>query len=405
MSLNRNIKVSVCAILSSILIYIILITKFDVISEGEGVLSINDSNINILSPSSGIIQDIYITRGDHVKSGMKLLTIGNIEDRHKRNLLEFNSDFYSSRVTELSEELVGLKETFKTGQPIDSKSESSKILKVNNRYEAYELKKNDLIDKKKDFVKKEENFKKQERLLEEKSELIKESLGNTVRYLDSKLDVEKIKIQAIESKLLLNEVESSVELAYQEFVQLTLDLISQTEDELRRSKEQLSLNVSEFNTVLDRIQSTTINSNIDGSVLSLKVGLAKGVYIERNSEILTLKRSDDGVYVDAKFDSKFRPYLTVGQQTKVKVDAPGIRGFYYGKIKDISVDSFEYDEYSKQGRRYYSVKISFYDNDEVINKLNGLLGLKTSVYVINDTMTFLEYIVSVFNKDLDFSVW
>ena len=375
------------------------------ISEGEGVLSINDSNINILSPSSGIIQDIYITRGDHVKSGMKLLTIGNIEDRHKRNLLEFNSDFYSSRVTELSEELVGLKETFKTGQPIDSKSESSKILKVNNRYEAYELKKNDLIDKKKDFVKKEENFKKQERLLEEKSELIKESLGNTVRYLDSKLDVEKIKIQAIESKLLLNEVESSVELAYQEFVQLTLDLISQTEDELRRSKEQLSLNVSEFNTVLDRIQSTTINSNIDGSVLSLKVGLAKGVYIERNSEILTLKRSDDGVYVDAKFDSKFRPYLTVGQQTKVKVDAPGIRGFYYGKIKDISVDSFEYDEYSKQGRRYYSVKISFYDNDEVINKLNGLLGLKTSVYVINDTMTFLEYIVSVFNKDLDFSVW
>ncbi len=405
MSLNRNIKASVCAILSSILIYIVLITKFDVISEGEGVLSINDSNINILSPSSGIIQDIYITRGDHVKSGMKLLTIGNIEDRHKRNLLEFNSDFYSSRVTELSEELVGLKETFKTGQPIDSKSESSKILKVNNRYEAYELKKNDLIDKKKDFVKKEENFKKQERLLEEKSELIKESLGKTVRYLDSKLDVEKIKIQAIESKLLLNEVESSVELAYQEFVQLTLDLISQTEDELRRSKEQLSLNVSEFNTVLDRIQSTTINSNIDGSVLSLKVGLAKGVYIERNSEILTLKRSDDGVYVDAKFDSKFRPYLTVGQQTKVKVDAPGIRGFYYGKIKDISVDSFEYDEYSKQGRRYYSVKISFYDNDEAINKLNGLLGLKTSVYVINDTMTFLEYIVSVFNKDLDFSVW
>ena len=405
MSLNRNIKVSVCAILSSILIYIILITKFDVISEGEGVLSINDSNINILSPSSGIIQDIYITRGDHVKSGMKLLAIGNIEDRHKRNLLEFNSNFYSNRVTELSEELVVLKETFKNGQPIDSKAEYSKILKVNNRYEAYELKKNGLIDKKKDFVKKEENFKKQERIKKKKSELIKESLGKTVRYLDSKLDVEKIKIQAIESKLLLNEVESSVELAYQEFVQLTLDLISQTEDELRRSKEQLSLNVSEFNTVLDRIQSTTINSNIDGSVLSLKVGLAKGVYIERNSEILTLKRSDDGVYVDAKFDSKFRPYLTVGQQTKVKVDAPGIRGFYYGKIKDISVDSFEYDEYSKQGRRYYSVKISFYDNDEAINKLNGLLGLKTSVYVINDTMTFLEYIVSVFNKDLDFSVW
>ncbi|MFM2589890.1 HlyD family secretion protein [Vibrio sp. TBV020] len=405
MLLTKSIKACLAFIVLSLMLYVTLITKFDVISEGEGVLSINDSNVNILSPSSGIIQDIYITRGDHVKDGTKLLTIGNIEDRHKRELLEFNSDFYSKRVDELSNDLSKLKETFDKGFPTDDKTGSSKLLKVKNQYEAYEFKKNDLIKKRNDFLIKDRNFKNQEFLLEEKSNLIKESLGKTVRYLDSKLDVEKIKLQAIESKLLLNEAESLVELAYQDFTQLTLDLISQTEDELRRSEEQLSSNLSEFNTVTDRIQSTTINSNIDGSVLSLKVGLAKGVYIERNSEILTLKRNDDGVYVDAKFDSKLRPYLTIGQQAKVKVDAPGIRGFYYGEIKDISVDSFEYDEYSKEGRRYYNVKISFYENKEAIKKLNGLLGLKTTVYVINDTMTFFEYITSVFNKDLDFSVW
>ncbi|MGR6831711.1 hypothetical protein [Aliivibrio wodanis] len=405
MLLTKWFKKIVIILLLSIIFYSITIVKFDVISEGEGVLSINDSNVNILSPSSGIIKDIYITRGDTVSNGTHLLTIGNIEDGHKRELLDYNSDFYSERVSKLSLELINLKETFKDGKPLSKDIDSSMLLKVKNKYRIYLLKKNELEDKERNFIVRNENFKNQETLLQNKSDLIRESLGDTVRYLDSKLEVEKIKLQALESKLLLDEAKSLVEAAYQDFVQLTLDLIGQTEDELRKSRELLTVNLSEFNTVKDRIQSTAINSNIDGTVLSLKVGLAKGVYIERNAEILTLKRNDDGVYVDAKFDSKFRPYLGIGEIAKVKIDAPGIRDFFYGKINDISVDSFVYDEYSKEGKRYYNVKISFYDNKEVIKKLNGLLGLKTTVYIVNDTMTFFEYILSVFNKNLDFSVW
>ncbi|OCH19960.1 hypothetical protein [Aliivibrio logei] len=405
MLLTKWFKKIVIILLLSIIFYSITIVKFDVISEGEGVLSINDSNVNILSPSSGIIKDIYITRGDTVSNGTHLLTIGNIEDGHKRELLDYNSDFYSERVSKLSLELINLKETFKDGKPLSKDIDSSTLLKVKNKYRIYLLKKNELEDKERNFIVRNENFKNQETLLQNKSDLIRESLGDTVRYLDSKLEVEKIKLQALESKLLLDEAKSLVEAAYQDFVQLTLDLVGQTEDELRKSRELLTVNLSEFNTVKDRIQSTAINSNIDGTVLSLKVGLAKGVYIERNAEILTLKRNDDGVYVDAKFDSKFRPYLGIGEIAKVKIDAPGIRDFFYGKINDISVDSFVYDEYSKEGKRYYNVKISFNDNKEVIKKLNGLLGLKTTVYIVNDTMTFFEYILSVFNKNLDFSVW
>lgn len=405
MLLTKWFKKIVIIIILSIMSYSITIVKFDVISEGEGVLSINDSNVNILSPSSGIIKDIYVTRGDTVSNGTHLLTIGNIEDGHKRELLDYNSDFYSERVSKLSLELVSLKEIFKDGKPFSKDIDSSTLLKVENKYRIYLLKKTELEDKEFNFVIRNENFKNQETLLQDKSDLIRASLGDTVRYLDSKLEVEKIKLQALESKLLLDEAKSLVEAAYQDFIQLTLDLIGQTEDELRKSRELFNVNLSEFNTVKDRIRSTAINSNIEGTVLSLKVGLAKGVYIERNAEILTLKRNDDGLYVDAKFDSKFRPYLDIGEIAKVKIDAPGIRDLFYGKINDISVDSFVYDEYSKEGKRYYSVKIAFDDNEEVIKRLNGLLGLKTTVYIVNDTMTFFEYILSVFNKDLDFSVW
>ncbi len=405
MLLNKFFKSGLVLLSLLVVIYVTMINQFDIISEGEGVLSINDSNVNVLSPSSGIIKDIYVTGGSVVNDGTRLLTIGNIEDGHKINLLEFNKNFYAERVDKLTYELELLRGIFDKGEPINEQTSSSKILKLNNQYRLYELKKAELVDKELNFHIKNESLSIQESLLNKKSELIQDALGETVRYLDSKLDVERIKLQEIESKLLLDEATGLAKAAYHDFVQLNLDLIEQTEEELRKSKEQLSINLSEFNTVQDRIRSTTISSNVDGSVLSLKVGLAKGVYIERNSEILTLKRNDDGIYVDAKFDSKFRPYLSIGQIAKVKVNAPGIRGFFYGKIKEISVDSFEYDEYSKQGSRYYYVKIYFHEEEEVVKKLNRLLGLKTTVYVVNDSMTFLEYIVSVFNKDLDFSVW
>ena len=181
-------------------------------------------------------------------------------------------------------------------------------------------------------------------------------------------------------------------------------MTDQAENEFEKNTEMLQTTRSELNTVSERIESTEINSTVNGTVLSITDGLAKGVFIERNAQIMTLKRADEGVYIDARFDSKFRPYLAVGEVAKVKFNAPGIKDYFYGWIDNISMDSFEYEEYSRQGARYYNVKVMF-DRDEELSRLSTLLGLKTAVYAVNDQMTFLEYIVSTFNKDLDFSVW
>lgn len=408
MSLISVVKRAAIVLVVIGLLLLLTMVRFDIVSQGEGVLAINDSNVNILSPSSGIIREIYVTRGDDVHVGAPLLLIGNIEDENRRELLELNSTLYARQLQLLTKELAVLKRILQAGQVTASDSESLpdsiKVLKISNKYNSYAQQKADLEDKQAIAVQKRTSLSQQEKILRNKSNMIHEALGDTVRYLDSQLEVERVRLQLVESDLLLEEARSQVEIAYLDFIQLVLDLTDQAENEFEKNTEMLQTTRSELNTVSERIESTEINSTVNGTVLSITDGLAKGVFIERNAQIMTLKRADEGVYIDARFDSKFRPYLAVGEVAKVKFNAPGIKDYFYGWIDNISMDSFEYEEYSRQGARYYNVKVMF-DRDEELARLSTLLGLKTAVYVVNDQMTFLEYIVSTFNKDLDFSVW
>ena len=101
MSFIKYLKPLFGIILTGAAIYFVVFTQFDVVSEGEGVLAINDSNVNILSPSSGTIKKIFVTSGDDVEN-QQLLTINNIEDENKKTLLDFNLNFYSEQVTKLA---------------------------------------------------------------------------------------------------------------------------------------------------------------------------------------------------------------------------------------------------------------------------------------------------------------
>ena len=408
MSSTKVAKKAAIALLCIAVLLLLTMARFDIVSQGEGVLAVHDSTVDIRSPSAGIIREIYVTRGDDVHVDSPLLLLGNIEDENKRELLEFNSAFYAKQVASLTKELEVLKVILQTGQVTEANSantpESIKVLKVGNKYESYAQQKADLKDKQVMTAQKRASLNQQEKILQNKSNMIREALGDTVRYLDSQLEVERVRLQVVESDLMIEEARNQVEIAYLDFIQLILDLTEQTENEYEKNTELLQTARSDLNTVSERLESTEINSTVNGTVLSIADGLAKGVFIARNARIMTLKRADEGVYVDARFDARLRPYLAVGEVAKMRFDAPGIKDYFYGWVDNISSDSFAYDGLAKQGTRYYDVKIML-DGDKEPLRLSTLLGLKTSVYVVNEQMTFLEYLLSTFNKDLDFSVW
>ena len=74
---------------------------------------------------------------------------------------------------------------------------------------------------------------------------------------------------------------------------------------------------------------------------------------------------------------------------------PGIKDYFVGTIAGISVDSLIM-------RNIQKVVITRLKSRLILPKqkpkLKQLLGIKTTVYVVNDTMTFLEYVLSTFNK-------
>ena len=312
-----KITLQIAGVLMAIAVAILVsVVPFDVVSQGEGVLAINDSNVSIYSPSSGIIGEVYVTRGDEVTEGMPLMLIVNIEDENRRDLLTFNADLYAEQVQTLATELQILKRILIRGKILTKEEmgqlDSLKLLKVTGKFDAYLQQKKDLAEKKVRSKEKQTSLNQQKELLQNKSSMIQEALGSTVRYLDSRLEIEKVNVQMVESKLALETAESEVESAYVDFMQFTLDLTEQTQNEYEQSIEMLQTTRSDLNTVNERILSTEINSTVNGTVLSIKDGLSEGTYIERNTDIMTLKRDNDGVYVDAQFDSTLRPYLTIG---------------------------------------------------------------------------------------------
>ena len=95
-----------------------------------------------------------------------------------------------------------------------------------------------------------------------------------------------------------------------------LEQTEQTETDLKKNREFIAQTKSELDTVTQRIQSTDIVSTVNGTVLSLQEGLSEGVYIERNTDIMTLKREDDGVFVDASLTQNFGLILALGKWQK-----------------------------------------------------------------------------------------
>ncbi|KFA99222.1 hypothetical protein HW45_05130 [Vibrio sp. ER1A] len=389
------------------MLYFAFYSKIDIVSTGTGVLAVNDSNLNILSPSSGIIKVVKVTRGDKVEKGSHLITISNIEDENRFKLLRHNELVFQKQLKKLNYEKKELA-TIEREDNVHEKpgyDSSLTLQKVKNKYDFYLQKESEYEDKKIVTEKKIKSLDQQKNLLERKSSMLESSLGRTTRLIDTQLESQKIQLQLLESELLIEESRNLVKAAFFDFKQLVLDLSDKTESDLEDLKGKEANNRSELNIVKERISSTDINSTVQGTVLSLKEGLASGVYIERNTQIMVLKRSDDGIYVDGKFESKLRPFVSIGAIVKIRINAPGIKDYFYGKVTGISADSFDYKQYNKQGSRYYSVKVNFDKDKDNYKKLKNMLGLQTSLYIVNDQVSFIEYILSVFNKDLDFSVW
>ncbi|NUW70136.1 HlyD family secretion protein [Vibrio coralliilyticus] len=386
-----------------VLITIALLSEIEVVSNGQGVIKSDSSDISIMAPESGIITSVKVSTGQAVSKNDVLFEFRNIEDHNALELNEKIVKSYKEKIEILayeSEKINSLNsDSSVDGEVYKLTPRLKLILGYYNSYIYEEEKLEGILNR---YLDTKDSIQNQIALLDKKSRLLKRTVGESLKYIDVELEVEKLSQSLIQNEEAYATASDVVHVAKDLFQQESYRALDNIKSEMFESKESIASSSQEVKRLNEKIEQSSIKAPSDSTVLSLIDGLSEGTYIERNSEIMSLKRERQSIYVMAKFDSRYRPYLLKNNPVKIQIDSPGLKDVIIGKISDISVDSFEYEEQDKIGERYYAVEIeadSYYsDNIE-------LVGVNVDTYAINSNIKMYEFIFSYFKPNMNFSVW
>lgn len=380
-----------------------LISKIEVVSPARGVISTENSNVTVIAPDSGIIDYINIRAGDDVTKGDLLLSLKNIDNSYEYESTIELIDIYGRHRYELQTELRLLNLVGQKGALLLSETiESPKIKELLRKLQSFNNQKELFTKAEKVFSNTVVNLEQQKKFMMKKLLIIKNSIGKTLSYFNTQLEIARLDKSFIENKVVLNQENEKLNLYENEYLDELYGLESEIKEKLYSYDETLTKSKHKLNLMKAKLGATNITSANNGNILGIKEGVSKGVYIEKNSEILTIKKREGGVYVSSKVDSSYRKNISLGNKVSISLQATGVKRLFIGTIDNISVDSFEYSERGKEGKRYYKVKIMFDDNSDILDKY---IGISVTANILNKKIMLYEYLFAVFNKKLSFHAW
>ncbi|EHK4754954.1 HlyD family efflux transporter periplasmic adaptor subunit, partial [Escherichia coli] len=151
--------------------------------------------------------------------------------------------------------------------------------------------------------------------------------------------------------------------------------------ELERSNIE---NRGELELMDDKVSTNSVTSPFSGRVLKIENNLKEGSFIEQYQPIVTVKQDNIGRVIEAKFDTKYRPYLYEGADVKISVNSTAFKKNFTGKISKISADSFVANTQNNNEQRYYSVTI---DTFEDVAPTLLPEGIEVNVFAISKKVT------------------
>lgn len=401
-----------CAFFCSVILFIAFY-PIEVVAPGQGITIIKESDVVIKAPESAYVKSLFVSQSDLVMSGGALLSYRNLDDEYllaktqqsliqdlnkEQDMLQELCFLYSEAFPDKLADYVSVSGDCSYGKT--GVSEGGRY--VSQFYEDYKQEKNFLLKSSLQGIKrKEELLKKRVVLYKKRNALLKGAAG-TLRFYD--LDVELSN--------LANEVTAHdlIGLENRKKMDDKLILFSMKRAEralgIKREHEKITDNILEKShqlmLLLEKKQLSVIYSPIPGSVLSMMEGVSEDTFIEKGSDLFVLKKEGGSKEIKAKFDTRYRSYLAVGSEVKIKITAPGVNYYFSGLIQDTSSDSLEHKKGDASSGRYYEVTIL---PEQRFIETSLSLGLEVQVFVVSDKTTVLDYILSVVPSQLKFEVW
>ncbi len=391
-----------------VLLYIIF-SEIDIVSPGQGVITGGNDKVVIKSPSSGFINSFNLQEGDQIEKGMVLFSYTNLDYTYKGMTLKDLIAFNNKKIKFLQQDSKLLESLLAAPSiPVNLDKEATSEFGTFSYYSFKE--ENDALQMEEQSLQEKENLlneevklrEKQITHLQRKDDLLKKGGASDIDVLTNTADIERQKTELINVKINFLTLKNDISNAKSKFKIKLYEQIHSIRDKISDLERSNIENRGELELMDDKVSTNSVTSPFSGKVLKIENNLKEGSFIEQYQPVVTVKQDNIGRVIEAKFDTKYRPYLYEGADVKISVNSTAFKKNFTGKISKISADSFVANAQNNHEQRYYSVTI---DTFEEIEPSFLPEGIEVNVFATSKKVSIFEYMIATLKSNIVFNVW
>ncbi len=410
---SSKVNILFLTILATVISLIIWasIAEIDELTSGEGKVIPSSKIQKVQYFDTGIVSEILIKEGDHVKQGQALMKIDTTRfqatfEETQENILSlktakirlekeldtnykgsFNKLTFSRKLKEEAKLYIKNQQRIYKNKFYERKN-SLKIIQLQ-----YQQKKQELIE-----------IKSKEKQLKQSLEFVKEEYKTIKRMVRSG---SKSKIELLNIKKEFNTLKGDLESSTLSIPRSKLAIeesLAQIEEKLQSFKSEVSVELQEkisdikkiesrLITDNDKLEKTVIKSPVDGTIKQININTI-GSVIQSGADLIEIVPNSDILLIEAKIDPKDIAFINPTLKVLIKLTAYdfSIYGGLEGKIIEISADSIK-DLESKDGKSFYKVVVKTDKNYLEYNKkkLTIIPGMIASVDIVTGKKTIMDF--------------
>jgi HlyD family type I secretion membrane fusion protein len=405
-----------------------MIAPLDSASHAIGKIVLESKKRIIQHPDGGIVKEVFVKDGDHVKKGQVLMTLDDTDAKAQKNQTQHKYYGLLAEINRLTSERDG-KEEIEFSQELLSQDSDPEVKEIISNQEKYFKAAKDAVNSQISLTEKriEQSIEQKNALIpqiEATEKLIKISTDqvNSYRKLFAKGNLNKAYLQQAESSKAEQEgrkgqLTSALAQAEQVILQSKIELenykhkvFQDITNQLKQVQVELAMTGEALKQAKERLSRTVITAPEDGDISNLNDSLTPRSVFYPQHVLMEVVPQDDNLIVEAKIPAEDIAAVKVGQISRVRLTAYRARvvPVLDGKLISLSADVVIPDQKDMQTgtqRPYYKGRIVIdKDNLAKVAKLKDVKlypGMGVDVIIVTGTRTLAKYIMDPITLTLD----
>jgi len=380
------------------------VATLDIVSLATGEVIPSSQVKNVQHLEGGIVREISIVEGEHVKQGQQLIVLESMQSGADVGEIRVRLLSLRAEIARLEAEVSGAKTpSFAADLVADNpRMVKQTLVRFNSRYKSQQ---NRIASQRQAIAQRSQeineisarirNQKNSLKLMEEQiaisDELLKADLTNRYNHLDLLKEASNIKGRMEEDTAAMARARSALKEAESNMVGIHTSFMEEAGKELeaaRLSFNELSQREQKFE---DNLARTILRSPVDGVIKTLHITSVGGV-LKPGETIVDVVPIDDRLIIEARLPTQDIGYVQSGQAALIKLTSADAQRFggLEGTVTTVSPDTL----ITKEGQPYYKVRIETVSDRFKHGSLEYRLfpGMQVVASIHTGERTVLEYI-------------